>query len=89
MLGHLATKIFSAGFHLEPRAPEITTLLNILLRTERYVSSQTAREDLVNHCILVSSVSQSVDRHYSGPASKYQTTTRAQTGNSFLVCSAS
>lgn len=35
MLGHLATKIFSAGFHLEPRAPEITTLLNILLRSER------------------------------------------------------
>lgn len=62
MLGHIATKIFSAGFHIEPRAPEITKLIHILLRTERSVLLPRYQRKLANPNLSFSFVCLAVGR---------------------------
>ncbi|KAL4925287.1 fungal specific transcription factor domain-containing protein [Aspergillus undulatus] len=67
ILGTVASKVYAAGFHLEPRSPEIEKLIPILLSSERFACIALGRPPLLSPSIQVSENNQSTDsKFFSG-----------------------
>ncbi|CEL03763.1 hypothetical protein ASPCAL04907 [Aspergillus calidoustus] len=53
MLGHIASRIYAAGLHLEPRAPAVDRLLRMILSTESYLCVALGRPPLFSPNLTV------------------------------------
>ncbi|KAJ0423289.1 hypothetical protein BJY00DRAFT_278970 [Aspergillus carlsbadensis] len=53
MLGHIASRIYATGLHLEPRAPAVDRLLRMILSTESYLCIALGRPPLLSPNLTV------------------------------------
>ncbi|KAL4922076.1 hypothetical protein BDW62DRAFT_207852 [Aspergillus aurantiobrunneus] len=67
LLGHVAPKVYAAGFHLEPRRPGITRLIRSLLSAESFICIALGRPPLLGPSVEVCTENESADsRFFSG-----------------------
>ncbi|KAL4768445.1 hypothetical protein BDW60DRAFT_210990 [Aspergillus nidulans var. acristatus] len=64
LLGPTASKIYAAGFHLEPRGPEVEKLIHILIGLERFVCIALGRPPVLGPGIQVSHENESTDAKF-------------------------
>ncbi|KAL4902027.1 hypothetical protein BDW74DRAFT_181185 [Aspergillus multicolor] len=64
LLGPTASKIYAAGFHLEPRAPEVEKLIRILVGLEGFICISLGRPPILSPGIQVSHENESTDSKY-------------------------
>ncbi|RDW68726.1 Zn(II)2Cys6 transcription factor [Aspergillus mulundensis] len=64
LLGPTASKIYAAGFHLEPRAPEVEKLIRILVGVEGFICISLGRPPILSPGIDVSHDNESTDSKY-------------------------
>ncbi|KAL3482824.1 hypothetical protein BJX62DRAFT_221178 [Aspergillus germanicus] len=61
MLGHIASRIYATGLHLEPRAPAADRLFRVILSLESYLCITLGRPPLLAQNLTVSNKDQSAD----------------------------
>ncbi|KAL5042413.1 hypothetical protein BDW71DRAFT_146994 [Aspergillus fruticulosus] len=64
LLGLTASKIYAAGFHLEPRGPEVEKLIRILIGVEGFICVALGRPPILGPGIQVSHENESTDAKY-------------------------
>ncbi|KAL4971795.1 hypothetical protein BDW66DRAFT_155320 [Aspergillus desertorum] len=64
LLGPTASKIYAAGFHLEPRGPEVEKLIHILVGLEGFICIALGRPPLLGPGIRVSHENESTDAKF-------------------------
>ncbi|KAL4759419.1 Zn(II)2Cys6 transcription factor [Aspergillus foveolatus] len=64
LLGPTASKIYAAGFHLEPRGPEVEKLIHILVGVEQFICIALGRPPILGPGIQVSHENESTDAKF-------------------------
>ncbi|KAL4748249.1 hypothetical protein BDW72DRAFT_156657 [Aspergillus terricola var. indicus] len=64
LLGPTASKIYAAGFHLEPRGPEVEKLIHILVGLEGFICIALGRPPILGPGIQVSHENESTDAKF-------------------------
>ncbi|KAL4790591.1 hypothetical protein BDV19DRAFT_333096 [Aspergillus venezuelensis] len=64
ILGTIASKVYAAGFHLEPRSPDVEKLIRILLAGESFACIALGRPPLLGPNINIEPEDQSADQKF-------------------------
>ncbi|KAL4938436.1 hypothetical protein BDV06DRAFT_225968 [Aspergillus oleicola] len=64
ILGTITSKVFAAGFHLEPRSPDVEKLIRILLAAESFACIALGRPPLLGPTVQITPEAQSADAKF-------------------------